>query len=103
MFPVENDDTLGRLIALLSTTACLAAERRGSGGSMQHLGWEDSLVNKMSAMPITDVAKILNKANACMGVMSDHRNAVAFVNSWRAIKRDDAALGAAIESSKRYL
>lgn len=89
VFPVENDDTLGRLIALFLHSRLFGGRQRGSDDSLRQLGWEDSLVSEMSTMPIDDVAKILSGPNACMGVVFDHRKAAAVVNSYRAIKRDE--------------
>ncbi|MEO8152353.1 MAG: STY4526/YPO1902 family pathogenicity island replication protein [Rhizobacter sp.] len=88
MFPVENDDTLGRLIALFLHNRLFGNKLQNGHNSLKEMGWGDSLVNEMYDMPINDVAKILSGPNACLGVVFDHRKAAAVVNSYRAIKRD---------------
>jgi hypothetical protein len=90
VFPVEDDDTLGRLIALFLHSRLFGGKApRGTTSSLKALGWEDSLVDEMSTMHIDDVARILSGSNACLGVVFDHRKAAAVVNSYRAIKRDE--------------
>jgi hypothetical protein len=89
VFPVENDDTLGRLIALFLHNRLFGGKAQRGASSLKALGWEDSLVDEMSTMHIDDVARILSGPNACLGVVFDHRKAAAVVNSYRAIKRDE--------------
>ncbi len=91
VYPVENDDTLSRLIAVFLHNRLFAAPGK-SAAKLQDLGWEDSLVSEMSTMPIDDVAKILSGSSACVGVVFDHRKAAAVVNSYRALKRDKSEL-----------
>lgn len=92
IFPVENDDTLGRLIALFLHSRLFGGESRKRGTFLHELGWQDSLVSEMSEMPIDDVAKVLSSSNSCLGVIFDHRKAAAVVNSYRALKRDEDEL-----------
>ncbi|MBC7956873.1 MAG: DUF2857 family protein [Cytophagales bacterium] len=91
VYSIENDDTLSRLIALFLHNR-LFGNASKSSTSLQQLGWQDSLVTEMSAMPIDDVAKILSGSSACVGVVFDHRKAAAVVHSYRALKRDESEL-----------
>lgn len=87
VYPVENDETLSRLIALFLHNRLF----NGSKGStsLRQMGWEESLLTEMSSMPINDVAKILGSSTAGLGVTFDHRKAAAVVRSYRALKRDE--------------
>lgn len=92
VFPIEKDDTLGRLVALFLHSRLFGETSSKDNGSLKDLGWRDSLLAEMSSMPINDVAKILSGSSACLGVVFDHRKAAAVVNSYRALKRDETDL-----------
>lgn len=92
VFPVENDDALGRLIALFLHDKLFGRPQQRQGRCLTQLGWEESLVDEISSMPIHDVVKVLGGPNACVGVVFDHRKAAALLNSYRAIQRDDREL-----------
>ncbi len=92
IFPIEKDDTLGRLVALFLHNRLFGGMSTKERASLKDMGWEDSLVSEMSTMPINDVAKILSGSSACLGVVIDHKKAAAVVNSYRALKRDETDL-----------
>ena len=94
--PLENDDTLGRLIAVFLHNRLFGGAKRST--PLKEMGWNDSLVTEMSEMPINDVAKILGGSGACLGIVFDHRKAAAVVNSYRALKRDEQDLNYFIEN-----
>jgi hypothetical protein len=86
VFPVEND-SLGRLIALM-VHRHLFGSREGGGHSLQQLGWHDSLMAEMVAMPDEEVARIFGGPNPCVSVTFDHRKVAAEVNAYRALRRE---------------
>ena len=87
VFPVDDDDALGRLIALFLHNRLFSEPRKGAA-LLRELGWADSLVAEVGNMPINDMAKVLSGQNPCVGVVFDHRKAAGALSSYRAIKRD---------------
>jgi hypothetical protein len=91
VFPIEND-SLGRLIALfLHKRLCRLVPNAGDP-SLRDLGWNDSLVCEMDAMPTDDVLKVLSGPHSCVSLVFDKRKMAAGLHSYRALKRDQSDL-----------
>jgi hypothetical protein len=92
VLPLENN-SLGRLIVLLLHER-LVGDRSGSGAaqSLRALGWHDSLLSEMHALPADELARVLGGPNGCVAVVVDQQKVAAGLQSYHAIKRDQRDL-----------
>ncbi|MBC7957566.1 MAG: DUF2857 family protein [Cytophagales bacterium] len=87
VFAIEND-SLGRLITLLLHQRLFKPGTASTDRSLRDLGWHDSLLSEVGAMPADELAKIWGGSNSCVSLLVDQRKVAAGLNSYRALKRD---------------